>query len=91
MSVYEKSQQILNEAVKAALPRLYNPDTDYPIILAAAAAAGNVELTQIAKAFEANGIAWPANYNYDHGKLCVQLDMEILRAWKELGYWPKPR
>lgn len=68
--------------------RLYNSETDYPIIKAATAAhladRWNGWLTPAKQALEAAGIEWPKNYNGSNRADALAIEADFQRALKEL-------
>jgi hypothetical protein len=68
--------------------REYNPETDYHVVIEAARQAGCCDTVSIKEGLNEAGIAWPKNYNEDTSPSTVALDMDICRAWRELGLHP---
>ena len=70
--------------------RKYNSTTDYTIVLEACRQNGACggSIVTVAKALTVAGIHWPALQD-SYGRATLEqteMDQEIGRAWKELGY-----
>jgi hypothetical protein len=74
--------------------RKYSSARDYEVILGAVRAAGGTSLRPVMEALLAAGVEWPvlcpsSGRASDCTPDAVEVDRDILRAWRETGIHPK--
>jgi len=70
--------------------RLYNSETDFPLLVKSCKDYGAYSIAGIAKTLRSNGIRFPEQFNKDTSPTAIRLDADILKAWYEHEPEPEP-